>query len=269
MYALTYTLKPPRLRDALLVLLRDDPKVVATAHTIDFEELSQHLPTNANRAEIFQVFMELYARQRGRPRWGLKSPGSERQAHVILNAFPTARFIHLVRDPRDVASSFINYKEGALGRYNPYMHMAVWRRSVRLAEANSRRFPKRYLIVRHEDVVTRQEETIRTLCNFVNLPYRDEILEMKGHPGWTGHNSSFDRPEAHRETLKLQWGRAYGSLLSDELGRLQYPSTRTVPRRSERFGLMLAEQLLNLASLLRLRLPWPVLRAAASVRRSR
>ena len=47
-----------------------------------------------------------YAARHGKPRWGDKTPG-KRRAHMdaLASALPEARFIHLIRDGRDVAAS--------------------------------------------------------------------------------------------------------------------------------------------------------------------
>jgi len=54
---------------------------------------------------VFERVYELYARREGKARWGDKSPVHALHIRDIKQVFPEAKFIHLVRDGRDVAES--------------------------------------------------------------------------------------------------------------------------------------------------------------------
>lgn len=140
--------------------------------------------------KVFRSFLEEYALWIGRPRWGLKTPRNEFVAEAIFAAEPEARMLHVIRDPRDVAVSFQNYKGGRL-HYDPEMHIERWRESVCLAEANVRRYAGHYLTVRYEDLVLEPEPAVRRICAFLELDYRPELLAMSRQAGWQGSNSSF------------------------------------------------------------------------------
>jgi hypothetical protein len=63
-----------------------------------------------NFFDVACAYLGAYAEEQGRDRWGLKNPGSEFYAEDILNTYPNAKFIHVVRDPRDVLVSIQNYE---------------------------------------------------------------------------------------------------------------------------------------------------------------
>ncbi len=78
---------------------------------------------------IFEHILRQYATQVGRPRWGLKTPNNEFYAEAIFKAYPNAKMIHMIRDPRDVA---VSIKSTGWG-WNITEHIQLWKRSTRLA----------------------------------------------------------------------------------------------------------------------------------------
>ena len=77
------------------------------------------------------VYDELASRE-GKPRWGDKTPPYVRIVPQLARLFPGARFLHLLRDGRDVALSFRK-----TGWHGPWLHRNTqeWREAVRTARA--------------------------------------------------------------------------------------------------------------------------------------
>lgn len=150
----------------------------------------------ATYARLFAVIHEQYARRLGKPRWGDRSTYVERHAREIMAAYPTARMLHMMRDPRDrYASSITRWSRGA-GRVGGAT--ARWLYSEALARRNSARFPDRYRIVRYEDLVRRPEAVLREICAFVGETYEPDMLSLAGADGFRarGGNSSYGRDAA-------------------------------------------------------------------------
>ena len=103
---------------------------------------------SADYLRLFALLQEQRAERLGRPRWGDKSLGSERYADRVLTAFPDARMVHVLRDPRDRYASQRDHR--GLGRGGLGAAAAVWRDSARRAVRNLRRHPGRYLVVHYE-----------------------------------------------------------------------------------------------------------------------
>jgi hypothetical protein len=144
-------------------------------------------------ARLFALLEEQYARRLGRPRWGDKSLNTERYADQILAAYPGARMLHMMRDPRDrYASSYARWKvrRGGVGAGT-----AEWLSSARLARRNQRRFPDRYSVVRYEALASEPERTLRWICEFIGEAFEPEMLLMEGAPVFRekGSNSSYGR----------------------------------------------------------------------------
>src|SRR5439155_14596986 len=65
--------------------------------------LSRRSP--ASLADAFRAVYAAYAAHRGKQLFGDKTPGYVRELPLIADLFPEARFVHLIRDGRDVVLS--------------------------------------------------------------------------------------------------------------------------------------------------------------------
>lgn len=140
---------------------------------------------------LFALLEEQVAQRKGKPRWGDKSLNTERYADPIFAAYPNARILHMIRDPRDRYASVIarwKTRRGGVGAGT-----AMWLSSVALAEQNQQRFTHQYKIIRYETLATQPEKTLREICAFINEPYAPEMLTMQGAKTFReqGSNSSY------------------------------------------------------------------------------
>jgi len=141
------------------------------------EEFWQGEPTYAR---LFAILHMHYAEWLGKPRWGDQSRRLECYADPIFAAYPAAKMIHMIRDPRDryaAAMARPSYGRGKVG-----VGTARWLCSVGLAKRNSKRYPNRYKIVRYETLVFQPEETMRDVCVFLNEDYAYRMLVMESTP---------------------------------------------------------------------------------------
>ena len=131
-------------------------------------------------ARLFALFHEHYAEREGKPRWGDQTGLVERYADVILAAYPTAKMIHMLRDPRDRYEASLALWPDGKGRVGGAT--ARWLYSVGLAKRNLEAYPGRYKVVRYEAMVCRPEETVRDVCAFLDEEYAPAMLTMEGAP---------------------------------------------------------------------------------------
>jgi len=175
-----------RCLDAMLSFTRiramhpDRPRLVR-----DFVEGGDH-----SYFALFRLLGSSYAESIGKTRWGDKSLNSERDAGRVLEAYPDAVMIHVVRDPRDRHASMMHHRGGR--RSGVLGSIAVWANSARLAARNAARFPGRYLVVRYEDLVADPEQQLRRILDLVGEPFDRSVLEIdavdvgdQSHPGGT------------------------------------------------------------------------------------
>ncbi len=137
-------------------------------------------------------------------RWVEKTTSTEIYASAVFEWFPDARFIHLVRDPRD---NFGSLKSGWQARYQDYndrietLLQSLLDRGglgLKLAALNAERFgDHRYRVVRFEDLTRDPEAVMRSLASFLGIAFDEVLLKptFLGVP-WQGNNFDglkFDR----------------------------------------------------------------------------
>jgi hypothetical protein len=92
--------------------------------------------------------------------------------------FGDAKFIHLIRDGRDVAKSFQKH-----GWNGPWMHgyTREWLRAVELDMSLGKTpLNERILRVLYEDLVLHPEATLRRICTFIDERFEDRMLLWQG-----------------------------------------------------------------------------------------
>ena len=110
-------------------------------------------------------FYRGYAAARGKTRYGDKTPGHAADMEVLSRVLPEARFIHIIRDGRDVAAS-LRGLPFAPGDGGMAAIAAEWRDTIWRARRAAAHLPH-YTEVRYEDLVTEPEGVLREL---VRLP---------------------------------------------------------------------------------------------------
>jgi len=127
--------------------------------------------------EALRGLYRTYAARERKLRYADKTPFHVHSLRLLGAAFPEARFVHLIRDGRDVAVSRV-----ASGFRPPGIVGAAraWRAAIRRSRAAGRRLGHRYLEVRYEKLVADPETQIRRLCGFASLDFDDSTLSYFG-----------------------------------------------------------------------------------------
>jgi hypothetical protein len=127
---------------------------------------------------IISGLFEINARGEGKARWGDKTPYYVMHMQKLLEWFPTAQFVHLIRDGRDVALSLFGRRHD-FGVYNAYFAAEYWESYIEKGRAQARSLPSgQYLELRYEDLLAHPEETMRTLCAFLGEDYSAQLFEV-------------------------------------------------------------------------------------------
>ena len=127
-----------------------------------------------------RAFYAIYQERQGKPRWGDKTPIYVKNMRKIEKALPEARFIHVIRDGRDVALS--RWKR-TLGEKDPAPASQVaegWQRRIRRAQKQGAKL-NHYLELRYEDLVTDTEPNLRRICEFLELDWDPVVLRYYEH----------------------------------------------------------------------------------------
>jgi len=117
-----------------------------------------------------------YASQRGKSRYGDKMPAYVQRIPALAAMFPEGRFVHIIRDGRDVALSAMAI---AGQRHEPVALAIDWRRRVEAGRAAGARLgSRRYHEVRYERLVCDPAEPVADLCRFLDLDYEPDMLQF-------------------------------------------------------------------------------------------
>jgi hypothetical protein len=127
-------------------------------------------------AGVLRAFYSLYAESQGKPRWGEKTPGYVRNMDSIATVLPEARFIHLIRDGRDVA---LSRRARGMGADKPMAKTAnLWRRRIEDARGQAQRLDGRYIELRYEDLVADPQPHLLRICEFIGLEFDPAMLRV-------------------------------------------------------------------------------------------
>jgi hypothetical protein len=98
--------------------------------------------------------------------WGDKTPGYVRHIDLLATIYPRARFLHIVRDPRDYARS----AHRAWGK-NPFRAAATWQRTMSRLLHDKQDIANPLLQIRYEDLTRDSERVLRQVLDFLSIDY--------------------------------------------------------------------------------------------------
>lgn len=203
-----------------------------------FEQFRRMLPSEvAERAlaerpvidypDAIRRLYAAYAAREGKRTYGDKTPRYCLDVPILATLFPEARFVHVIRDGRDVALSVraVSFGPDTIGG------AALYWRNRALA---TRRFgevldPSRYTEYRHEDLLDDTEGVVRRLCGFAGLPFDPAMLTYHERiaPRTEAHHPHVHRPPTKglrnwRSELTIEDVRIIELLAGDALDELGY-----------------------------------------------
>ncbi len=149
----------------------------------------QRILDEAHPRDAMGVLGALYDQVRaheGKARWGCKSTFMIHYADRALARDPGARFVLLVRDPRDVAASS---RRSVFSPFHPYKTAQLWKHQQEIGLALLDRLgPGVVQLLRYEDLLAQPEATVRALCAFLDEAFEPDMLRF--HQGREAQTSA-------------------------------------------------------------------------------
>ena len=173
---------------------------------VDQSELETLLESDqpVSYADFVTDIFDAYGRAQGKTIAGNKTPGFARRLSVLHALWPRARFVHLIRDGRDVCLSVADWPKAqqkkpgifCTWREDPVSTTAFWwELNVRLARQGGDLLgPELYHEVRYESLIDNPAQECGALCRFLALPYDDRMLRF--HEGRTRTKPGLDAKHA-------------------------------------------------------------------------
>jgi hypothetical protein len=199
-------------------------------------DLGPRRPARADTEPTYRAAIEWlvrrYAESVGRSNaliWVEQAPVHANHIWTILQHFPDAKFIHMVRDGRAVAASIMPLDWGPNEIYSA---ARTWQARVGYGYVAAGALgPERLLQLRYEDVVERTEPTMRAVARFLGVDFVPEMLSTTGLmlPRFTRYQHRLigepprpDRAEGWRKTLSRREIEIFESVVGDLLPLLGY-----------------------------------------------
>jgi hypothetical protein len=142
------------------------------------EEFMRHVCALQQPAlrDIVEIVYRVHLDRAGKQRPGDKTPTYINIVPELKKIFPDAKFIHLIRDGRDVAMSFVdaNFWD------RPYNGAAFeWTKAIRKGQAYRQTgLAKDILEVRYETLVVEPEQTVRGICMFLGESFEPSMMNF-------------------------------------------------------------------------------------------
>lgn len=126
-------------------------------------------------ASIFEMILKYYAPEcKGEWLiWGDKTPGYVRHLGLLKALYGEAKFLHIIRDPRDYALSV----KKAWGK-SVIRAANTWRLTLEEGLAESQQFCDDYLEIYYEDLITEPHRTLMKVCSYLDIEFLPSMMQL-------------------------------------------------------------------------------------------
>lgn len=127
--------------------------------------------------DVYGVVHDMLASAKGVEHWFCKSLANVHYLNDLESNFgETAMYLHLHRDPRDVALSF---RKAIVGEKTWYHIALQWHREQQKAIAFQKTLPEnRFLSVPYADLTRSPARTLKMICEFIGISFTANMLEF-------------------------------------------------------------------------------------------
>ena len=142
---------------------------------LDIDRVFQSTGYSVDETLGYHDLVNTFLQQRVDARGGtIVGANVHRASHRLPRLWPNARYIHLVRDPRDVAASIMEQ-----GWFGSYWHATDhWHRAeLEWDTLRGTLPPDRYIEITFEDLVADPKATLTKACDFIGVPYTNAVLD--------------------------------------------------------------------------------------------
>jgi hypothetical protein len=189
----------------------------------------------------YRCALEAWARHHGKERWGEKTPGNLFYADVLLDMFPEAQFLYVVRDPRAGVASMQKVSffpdDVVFNALSRRKHDTEGRALLEQHVPSPQR-----MTVRYEALVREPESTTQSICRFLDEAFEPQMLRFHENAGQymtedarRRHNATATRPimddrvDAWKEQLTADQSAIVERVCADVLRDFEYTPTGRRP----------------------------------------
>ncbi len=124
--------------------------------------------------DVYSHALGLYAARNGARIIAEKTPAHITKIPRILDWYPDAKIVHIVRDGRDAVLSLLR---APWTHSNLRRHARNWRWCIKRMARFRQRYPERILEIRYEELLMDTENTLRDVSNFIGVGFEPNQLQ--------------------------------------------------------------------------------------------
>lgn len=206
------------------------------------------VPAPQNYPQLIDLLVTEYARRHGRYEpaqsgsphlrgddiarsirfWIDHTPSNIRYAEQLFAWYPQAKMVHLVRDGRGVAASFLKLDWGPNNIEDAAQR---WQESLSYGLAAESRWPDRIIRTRYEDLLADPERQLHRICGFCRIPFDLRMIAggaydvpqyTAAHHPLVGQPLEMSRAEAWRQDLSARQVEIFEASVGELLSYLGY-----------------------------------------------
>ena len=165
---------------------------------------------------VFECIYNQYLDFSGKKRWGCKSTFMIEYIPEILQYSNSAKFIWLIRDPRDVA---VSSKKSVFNPNHPYFTANLWKNQQKIGLSVENELNQNNILrVKYEDFVSNPHTILHNITNFLNIPFEEKMLNF--------HKTSAAKKSGN---LSLSWKNTKKPIIENNYWKFpKYLNTREI-----------------------------------------
>ncbi len=214
------------------ILLPGAPPVetLARGYAIEADALRAMVRESPSQAAFIEAFARSYRARVGKARWAEKTPLNVWHVDWIWEHFPEARFLHAIRDGRDVVCSMRRHPDRIWrdGQRVDVLRQESLRRTVgrwvtSTGKGLRHRGDPRYREIRYEELVARPREVLADLFAWLGEPFDPTSVSAWEDPSAAvRHGEEWDAKGAIETSSVGRWRR---DLTGEEIAILRRHAT--------------------------------------------
>ena len=132
-----------------------------------------------NFREPYRLTMETWAKHYGKQRWGEKTPVNGLYIDILLEMFPDAKFLQIIRDPRAVVSSMNQDNFTCYSNDSTINSLNLQKQIKATNNFLEELVPKtQKMTIKYEDLVINPKNTIVKICEFLEESFEENLLNF-------------------------------------------------------------------------------------------
>ena len=144
-------------------------------YPLTVDDIVRRAPTRTMFGAVAAIY-ESVREHEGKARWGNKSTFMVHFTKPVLDVYPDARFVLLVRDPRDVA---VSARRSVFSPCHPLLSAELWRHQQEIGLALLDSLPSSSIaLLRYEDLTRAPQQTLQSLCAFLGEDFEPGMLQF-------------------------------------------------------------------------------------------